>query len=118
MTTSIDAQRTTGHIPLNVSGKWLLPRIPGLRRYRRNRPTGDNVERQVDDELAFHFAMCVDELVARGATPEQARAEAERRFGDVLTVRRGLARLDRERIRDERRADWWSALSQDTRYAI
>ena len=93
-------------------------RIPGLRRYTRNRLTGENVERQVDDELAFHFGMWVDELVARGMTPEQARAEAERRFGDVSKVRRRLARLDRERIRDERRADWWSALSQDARYAI
>jgi predicted permease len=95
-----------------------VPRIPGLRRYTRSRPTSENVERQVDDELAFHFAMCVDELVARGMTPEQARAEAERRFGDVSTVRRRLTRLDRERVREERRADWWSAVSQDTRYAI
>ena len=95
-----------------------MPRIPGLRRYTRNRPTGENVERQVDDELAFHFAMCVDELVSRGMTPDQARAEAERRFGDVSAVRRRLSRLDHERIRDERRADWWTALSQDTRYAV
>ena len=94
-----------------------MPRIPGLRRYTRTRPN-ENVERQVDDELAFHFAMCVDELVARGMTTEQARAEAERRFGDVSKVRHRLTRLDRERIRDERRAGWWSALSQDTRYAL
>ena len=95
-----------------------MPRIPGIRRYTRNRPNGENVERQVDDELAFHFAMCVDELVANGMTPGEARAEAVRRFGDVAEVRRGLTRLDRERIRDERRADWWSALSQDARYAV
>ena len=94
-----------------------MARIPGLRRYTRNRPTGETVERQVNDELAFHFAMCVEELVERGMTPEQARAEAERRFGDVSEVRRGLTRLDHERIREERRADWWSALSQDARYA-
>jgi predicted permease len=95
-----------------------LPRIPGLRRYTRNRTSDESIDRQVDDELAFHFAMCVDELVAHGMTPEQARAEAERRFGDVPKVRQGLKRLDRERIREEQRADWWSALSQDARYAV
>jgi predicted permease len=95
-----------------------VPRIPGLRRYTRNRIIGENVQRQVDDELAFHFATCVDELVSRGMTTEQARAEAERRFGDVSKVRRRLTRIGRERVRDERRAGWWSALSQDTRYAV
>ena len=62
--------------------------------------------------------MCVDELVARGMTPEQARAEAERRFGDVAAVRERLARLDRDRLGEERRADWWNALGQDARYAV
>ena len=75
------------------------------------------MRRQVDDELAFHFAMRVDELVAGGMTPEAARAEAEKRFGDVATVRAQLARLDHERLGEERRADWWSALGQDARYA-
>jgi predicted permease len=77
----------------------------------------DAIRRQVDDEIAFHFAMCVDELVASGMTADQARAEAERRFGDVEAVRERLARLDRARLGEQRRADWWSALGQDARYA-
>ncbi|HUQ82627.1 MAG TPA: ABC transporter permease [Gemmatimonadaceae bacterium] len=95
-----------------------MPRIPGIRPYLRAGRSNTSVRRQVDDELAFHFAMCVDELVARGMTPEAARAEAEKRFGDVSAVRDRLRRLDAERIGDERRAEWWSALGQDVRYAL
>jgi predicted permease len=76
------------------------------------------VRRQIDDELAFHFAMCVDELTARGLSRDDAVREAERRFGDVAAVRDGLARLDKARLHGERRADWWSALVQDARYAV
>jgi predicted permease len=76
------------------------------------------VQRQVDEELRFHFDMCVDELVARGMTAEHARLEAERRFGDVAAVRARLSRLDRQRVSEQRRADWWNALGQDTRYAL
>ena len=94
-----------------------MPRIPGIRRYIRSGRDETSVRRQVDDELAFHFEMCVAELVTQGLTPDAARREAERRFGDVAAVREGLARIDRERLGDERRADWWSALGQDARYA-
>jgi predicted permease len=61
--------------------------------------------------------MAVEELQARGLTREDAEREAERRFGNVAVVRERLTRLDAERLGDERRADWWSALAQDTRYA-
>src|SRR5215208_1501883 len=94
-----------------------MPKIPGGRRYVRSGGSDTSVRRQVDDELAFHFDMCVTDLVARGMTPQAARAEAERRFGNVASVRDQLTRLDRERLGDERRADWWSALGQDARYA-
>ena len=94
-----------------------MPKIPGIRRYIKAASSAKNVRRQVDAELAFHFAMRVDELVAQGMSPDAARAEAEKRFGDVAEVRDRLARLDSERLSDERRADWWSALVQDARYA-
>jgi predicted permease len=94
-----------------------MPRIPGIRRYINVGARGTAVRREVDDELAFHFAMCVDDLVAEGMSPDAARAEAERRFGNVAEVRDRLARLDRERLGDARRAAWWSALGYDARYA-
>ena len=95
-----------------------MARIPGLRRYLRSGRGATSVQRQVDEELRFHFDMCVEELVGRGMTADQARLEAERRFGDVAAVRDRLSRLDRERVREQRRADWWNALGQDARYAL
>ena len=91
--------------------------IPGIRRLFRLGGVHD-VESAVDDELRFHFDMTVRELVAAGMREDEARREAERRFGDVEAARERLAALGRERVNAERRADWWSALGQDLRYAL
>ena len=44
------------------------------------------VEEEVDAELAFHLEMTTRELMERGMNTSQARAEAERRFGDLRSV--------------------------------
>jgi putative ABC transport system permease protein len=85
------------------------------RLFRLDRGSRD-VQQDVDTELRFHFDMAVDDLIARGRSPEDARAEADRRFGDVERTRRGLTTIDGERVTSERRAEWWSALVQDVRY--
>ena len=41
------------------------------------------IDEEVDAEVAFHLEMRAAELVARGLTPDAARAEALRRFGDT-----------------------------------
>ena len=66
-----------------------------------------------NDELQFHFDMTMRELMASGMTPDDARKEAERRFGDVQRTRERLATIDRSRVGRERRAEWWSAFAQD-----
>jgi predicted permease len=80
--------------------------------------TSSGVERLVDDELRFHLDMTVRELMASGMTPDEARREAERRFGDVGLVRDRLAQIDRQRVGQQRRAEWWSGFWQDLRYAL
>jgi len=51
--------------------------IPFWRRYARLlRP---DVPADVDDELRFHLAAKIDQLVAQGMRPDAARREAERR---------------------------------------
>jgi predicted permease len=72
----------------------------------------------VDDELAFHFDMAVADLTATGMPADEARREAERRFGDVQGTRRALAEIGRARAGSERRARWGSAVAHDLRYAI
>ncbi len=90
---------------------------PGLRRAFRLGRAAD-VEREVEDELDHHFDLAVRELTERGLGAEEARREAQRRFGDVAATRRRLVALDRGRAASERRADWWGALGQDLRYAL
>ena len=95
-----------------------MARIPGLRRLFRIGETESALQRDAEDEVRFHLEMKVQELVARGMSPEVARQEALRRFGDVHRTRESIERIDRERLGRERRAAWWSALAQDGRYAL
>ncbi len=80
--------------------------------------TASAIARAVDDELQFHFDMTLEELMSQGLTPDEARQEAERRFGDVRRARAGMNRIDRERVERVRRGEWWSALGQDLRYTL
>ena len=95
-----------------------MARIPGLRRLFRIGDTASAVQRDAEDEVRFHLEMKVQELVAKGMSPEVARQEALRRFGDVHRTRESIERIDRERLGRERRAAWWSAVAQDVRYAL
>ena len=92
-----------------------MPRIPRLFSIARGRAS---IERAVDDELRFHFDMTMRDLMTQGMTPDDARREAQRRFGDVDRTKARLEKIDRARAGSERRAEWWSALVQDARYAL
>jgi predicted permease len=90
-------------------------------RYRRlfrlpDRPSG--IDRDLDEELRFHLDMRAEELRARGLTPDAARAEAVRQFGDVADAREFCRDEDERRLREDRRADWIEQLRQDTRLAL
>ena len=70
-------------------------------------------ERLADDldaELRFHIAERIDELMAAGMSERDARAEAQRRFGNFT--------LQRERTRDMNIAAWLEALLADLRYGL
>jgi putative ABC transport system permease protein len=75
-----------------------------------------DVAAEVDEELAFHLDALTDDLIARGMTPEHARAEAGRRFGALDRARRALGRADGAYQRRRRRTAWLHALAQDARY--
>jgi len=74
------------------------------------------VEREVDEELAFHLEMRMRELIARGHSPEAAREAALRRFGDVAQARAVCRQLGKERDRIMQRRDYLSELRQDVIY--
>ena len=77
-----------------------------------------SVADQVDEELDFHLAMVTRELVERGQSEPEARAEALRRFGDLAQVGARCRRLGLEHERNVRRAEYLSELRQDVRLAL
>ena len=88
---------------------------PSWRRYLRF--WGSDLTADVDDELRFHIESRVQEYVDAGLTPDDARAEAMRRFGNVAAVRQSCQEIDQLTDQERRRADMWDALRQDVRYA-
>src|SRR5579871_1026030 len=72
---------------------------------RRNK-----LEHQLDKELLFHIEQHTADLIARGATPEEARRRARLAVGGPEQVK--------EKCRDARGTRWLEDLAQDTRYAL
>jgi predicted permease len=84
----------------------------------RHRPiVRRSVDREVEDELAFHLAMRARDLasVGHGAGAEQA-AEAE--FGDIDRVKRELRHIAHRRDGGHRRTRFFSELARDVQFAV
>jgi putative ABC transport system permease protein len=60
--------------------KVFLDRLRALR-------DGDAVHREIDEELRFHIDMRSEEYIRKGMSPEEARREAERRFGRLTRIK-------------------------------
>jgi predicted permease len=74
-------------------------------------------EQDVDAEIAFHLEARVAQLTARGMSPDAARSEAHRRFGDVELARHTLTSgATRRETRMELR-EFLANVGQDFRYA-
>ena len=95
-----------------------MPRSGRGRRQLGSRFWSADVGKEVDAELAFHIDMTVRELMERGLTREQARAEAERRFGDVALVAARCEQLGRQRDRNASRAEFRTELAHDVTFAV
>ena len=76
------------------------------------------IRADLDAELEFHFQMRTEELVRLGLNAKDARAEAEREFGNQAYTRRYCEELDRAGERATRLTDWGSELRQDVRLAV
>ena len=76
-----------------------------------------SVHRDVDAELRFHFESRIEELVAQGATPDEARARAIEEFGDLAATRDQLREIDHRVAKRRSRVDQLEAFLQDLKYA-
>ncbi len=84
---------------------WSMARLRIRSLLRRTR-----VEQELDEELQFHLEHKIDEGIARGLSPKEARYAALRAM-DGLEQRK-------EEMRDLRRIHWLTDFFDDARYAI
>jgi putative ABC transport system permease protein len=68
------------------------------------------VEKELTDELRFHLEKLMEENVAKGMTPEEARYAALRELGGVDQIK--------EECRDMRRVNCIESFFQDARYGL
>src|SRR6267378_5567538 len=70
----------------------------------------DRLDRDLDEELRSHIEMRAADNLAAGMSPEEARYEAQKRFGNTALLKE-----------DTRRADivgWMDVAARDFRYAL
>ena len=95
---------------------------PGiLRAFRLALRRRADVEAEVRDEIEHHVLLTVESLVARGATPEEARTEALRRLGyapSIDDVQRRLLSAAQQRERRVQLHERLEILADDARYAL
>jgi predicted permease len=89
--------------------------LPPFRFPFRRRST---IASDVDEELAFHFQAVATRLRAEGWTPDDADAEARRRFGDVAFTRSYCRQQDQRREHEKNRTTLVQEVAQDIRYGL
>src|SRR3569833_1522340 len=75
------------------------------------------IDAEMDAELESHLAMRVADLMRAGLSPEAARREAMRRFGDFDTAQRQLRAGARQREAAVSHRDWLGSVRADVVYA-
>lgn len=89
---------------------------PLWRRY--DRLLGSDPTADVKDELRFHLEAKVDDLIAQGWRPEDARKEAERQFGNIPAVQSVGERIGEHMDRRRRLTDYWADTLRDFRFTL
>ena len=78
----------------------------------------DSIEAEIQEELDLHFDMKVEALQAHGLSPEDARREAVRQFGDVERTRRYCRQQDLQKETQMQRTLLIGDLVQDARISL
>ena len=77
-----------------------------------------HIDREVDDELSFHLETRTRQLIAAGWSPDAARREAIRQFGDLARVRDSCVALDEQRERAMNRSNKMGEMRRDVAFAF
>src|SRR6266851_2689577 len=69
---------------------------------------GEQIDREIDEELRFHIETRIERYIQSGMTPEQARRKALDRFGNFEQIREAVREIDLGTL---------ESVWQDVRYA-
>src|SRR4051812_2579043 len=105
-------------IPSSLIPDFTMPELGRYARQLRSLLWKPPVAEEVESELAYHLEMRVQENLARGMSPEAARVEALRRFGDVDAINAACRDIGTRRDEEMRRTQWFSEMWQDARFAL
>ena len=72
----------------------------------------------MDDELRFHIDTHIDELIAAGSSPHEARRIAEREFGDLRRYRDAVLSIDHRFARETHMRELLESITADLRHAL
>ncbi|MEE8586292.1 MAG: ABC transporter permease [Acidobacteriota bacterium] len=89
-----------------------------LGRIFRGPDTRRRLEEDLDAEIGHHFDEAIRCLIGQGLSPDQAREEASRRFGDLESHRRNLLLTGRRLRSRERLAEGFSVLLQNLSHSL
>lgn len=95
-----------------------MPELGRFSRELRARLWKPSVDDEVRDEMAHHLDMMMQDLLAQGVAPDEARRRAEAKFGDVARLSADCRTSAIARDAGRRRSEWWSELTQDVRQAV
>ena len=84
--------------------------LSGLYRRVRALLRSESIHREIDEEMRFHLDMRAEENVRAGMPPEEARREAERRFGRLTRLK--------EQGYEVRGGRWLETFWRDCRYGV
>lgn len=76
------------------------------------------VDQEVTEEIALHLELRTRELIKAGMSPDEARALALARMGNVAVVKATCVNLGRKRDRGMRIGQWLEELRQDVKFAF
>lgn len=93
---------------------------PGVRRLFRlaTRQDDDAVREDANEEIRLHLELRIEQLVRLGRTPQEARREAEQRFGPLDQARALLQTSARHRERRMRVTETLDSVGRDLRLAL
>ncbi|HTI62658.1 MAG TPA: ABC transporter permease, partial [Gemmatimonadaceae bacterium] len=93
------------------------PRLFRLPRMGR-RALERQLERELDDEIAFHLTMREEKLANLGLSPDDAHTRAIARFGDHDRIRAECLTIDRQYAREVTMFEWIESVGSDVRFAF